>query len=61
MNRVIVTERVEPPIPCCYFDWRASFEGYEGGDPQGYGPTEQAAIDDLQAQAEVEALLWAAE
>jgi len=27
--------------------WSAMEEGYDPGDPVGYGPTEQEAIDDL--------------
>lgn len=50
----IVTEHVYPPIPDRRFDWLAYRDGAEppdsdgvGGSPFGYGPTEQAAIDDL--------------
>lgn len=37
------------PIPIRQFDWTAIGDDYEGGDPIGYGPTEQDAIDDLLA------------
>ncbi len=51
----IVTHYVYPPIPVRDFDWSAVLEGYDGadgGDPQGTGPTEQAAIADLVEQLE---------
>jgi hypothetical protein len=41
----IVTENIFPPIPSRAFDWCAYYDGIE--DAAGYGPTEQAAIDDL--------------
>src|SRR4051812_19182978 len=47
----IVTTFVNPPIPVRDSDWQATFEGYDEGDPVGYGPTKQEAIDDLLAQA----------
>ena len=28
-------------------EWSAIEQGYDAGDPIGYGPTEQAAINDL--------------
>lgn len=43
-----VTTFVNPPIPSRNFDWSATLEGYEGGDPIGYGRTEQQAIYALQ-------------
>lgn len=45
--RKIVFEHVYPPIPirCC--DWSATLDGYEGGDPIGYGATREAAQADL--------------
>lgn len=52
MNRVIVTEHVYPPIPLRNYDWRATFTGYDEGDPMGTGPTEAAAIADLILQDE---------
>ena len=50
----IVTELVLPPIPTTRFDWCAAREGYEPGDPIGYGPTEQAAIEELIEQEEAQ-------
>jgi hypothetical protein len=35
-------------------EWSATEEDYEAGDPIGYGPTEQDAIDDLLNQLEDE-------
>lgn len=48
----IVVEHVRPPIPIRDFDWCATFEDYEPGDPQGEGATKQAAIDDLMSKAD---------
>jgi len=50
MKPRIVTEFVYPPIPVRSFDWQAVEDGYESGDPIGRGPTEAAAIIDLQEQ-----------
>ncbi len=49
-TRTIVTAFVNPPIPCRDFDWSATRDGYEEGDAIGWGRTEAAAIDDLEAQ-----------
>ena len=43
----IVTEFVNPPIPCRDFDWSATHDGYDEGDPIGWGSTESQAIDNL--------------
>lgn len=43
---VVVTLTL-PPIPAIAWDYCATFVGYEPGDPQGFGPTEEAAIADL--------------
>ena len=40
------------PIPDRNFDWTATFENYEGGDPIGHGTTEDEAISDLLDQIE---------
>ena len=39
-----------PPIPQRGWDWSATSDDYEPGDSIGHGPTEQAAIDDLNEQ-----------
>lgn len=44
----IVTSFWAKPIPPREFDWSATIDGYEPGDPIGYGATEQEAIEDLQ-------------
>jgi hypothetical protein len=49
----IKTQHICPPIPDRRFDWVATQEGYEPGDPVGYGKTEQEAINDLKLQQEV--------
>jgi len=41
---------VYPPVPTRAWDWQATRDGYEPGDPVGQGPTREAAIADL--------LLW---
>jgi DNA-directed RNA polymerase subunit RPC12/RpoP len=43
----IVTSYIYPPIPERSFDWCATLDGYEPGDPIGYGATEDRAIRDL--------------
>lgn len=40
-----------PPITMRQFDWQATYDGYEPGDPVGYGETEQDAIDSLKDAA----------
>lgn len=45
----IVIEYVYPPIPTNAFDFAATRDGYEPGDPLGYGPTPAAAIAELKA------------
>jgi hypothetical protein len=42
----IKTECVCPPIPTRKFDWQAWVDGNEEG-PNGWGETEQEAVDDL--------------
>jgi hypothetical protein len=46
-GRAIRVDLVYPPIPDRRFDWCAHWADYDEGDPLGYGPTAQAAIDDL--------------
>lgn len=60
MSARIVTAYIYPPIPERCFDWQATREGEYDGAPDagwppnciGFGPTEQAAIDDLIGQEE---------
>lgn len=40
------------PIPTRDFDWSATSDDYEPGDPIGHGATEAAAIADLEAEIE---------
>lgn len=44
-------EHVYPPVPFRNHDWRATFDGYEPGDPMGAGSTKEEAIGDLLDQA----------
>lgn len=46
----IVTHYWAKPIPPRQFDWSATFDGYEPGDPCGYGATEIKAVEDLGEQ-----------
>lgn len=46
----IRTDHVKPPIPIRDYDYSAVLEDYEPGDAQGWGATEQAAVDDLLQQ-----------
>lgn len=48
----IVTTYDPKPIPPRQFDWSAADDGYEPGDPIGYGRTEAEAIEDLKRQIE---------
>lgn len=57
--RKIVTECIRPPIPIRQFDWRATYAGYEPGDPMGYGATEAEAMADLVLNATDEGGKWA--
>lgn len=43
----IVTTRIAPPIPSQRFDWMATREDYEPGEPIGRGATEREAVEDL--------------
>ena len=45
--RPIVAYFVFPPIPSRDFDWCATRDNYEEGDPAGWGSTKQSAIDDF--------------
>ena len=38
------------PIPTKRFDWSAVREGYDIGDPVGFGPTAEEAIADLKRE-----------
>ena len=51
MTSKIVTHYDPKPIPVRQFDWTATFEDYDLGGPNGYGETEQDAINDLKANA----------
>ena len=48
----IQTNYIRPSIPLRYFDWAAFPDGYQGGDPIGYGRTEEEAIKNLLELAE---------
>ena len=43
----VIVHNVFPPIPIRDFDWVAAFDGYDEGDPLGYGATKEAAVEDL--------------
>lgn len=46
----INTRCIYPPIPLRSFDWEAVTDDYDGGDPIGFGRTEEEAIADLREQ-----------
>lgn len=50
MERKIITEFVCPPIPVRVFDWSAVRDGYEPGDPLGWGESAADAVRDLVKQ-----------
>lgn len=53
MTQRIITKYDPPPIPTWrQFAWSAITDNYDGGDPIGYGPTEEAAKADLLEQLE---------
>lgn len=43
----IQVDNIQPPIPSRQYDWRACRRDYNEGDPIGYGPDWEAAIEDL--------------
>lgn len=43
----IITEHIYTPTTVRCFDWAATLDDYEPGDPVGRGTTEQEAIDNL--------------
>lgn len=49
-GRRIAVGAVIPPIPLRGFDYCATFDYFEPGEPQGFGATPDKAIDDLLAQ-----------
>lgn len=51
---MIITKYDPKPIPERHFEWSAVTENYEGGDPIGYGPIEEEAIEDLLEKLEAE-------
>ena len=53
MGRYITTFD-PPPIPLRQFDWKATRDGYEPGDPIGYGKTEEQSLRELQEQEEMD-------
>jgi hypothetical protein len=46
----VVTHYWAKPIPIRDFDWSAVDRNYDGGDPIGYGCTEEEAVADLLMQ-----------
>lgn len=48
----ISTSYLCPSIPIRDFDWHATIEGHEGEGINGFGRTEQEAIEDLQQNME---------
>lgn len=48
-GRRVDVAAVRPPIPLRGFDYCATFESYEPGEPQGFGPTPDDAVEALLA------------
>ncbi len=48
----ILLNNIYPPIPNRRFDWQATLDGYEPGEPIGYGETKLKALEDLIDQIE---------
>jgi len=51
MPLCLVVICIAPPIPIRDYDWSAYVDGHEEG-PIGFGPTREAAVDDLYKQLE---------
>jgi hypothetical protein len=49
----IVTRYDQLPIETRSFDWTATMDNYQPGDPVGKGQTEKDAIGDLLAQVDI--------
>jgi hypothetical protein len=49
---VIITTFVHPPIPDRNYDWQAARSGWDLGEPLGFGPTPELAINDLLEEEE---------
>ena len=49
MSSKVNTEFVNPPIYSRDFDWSATHDDYDEGDPIGWGRTEEKAIQALDA------------
>jgi hypothetical protein len=49
----IVTRYDQLPIETRSFDWTATMDNYQPGDPVGKGQTERDAIGDLLAQVDI--------
>lgn len=49
-NTKIITTHVFPPIPIRRYDWSAVRDGYEPGQPIGWGYTEEQAIHNLKVE-----------
>lgn len=49
MTRIIATYD-PPPIPIRNHDWSATLDGYDAGDPIGWGRTREEAVADLEEQ-----------
>jgi hypothetical protein len=51
-RRRVVVDLLAPPVPDGRWDWRATWADYEPGDPQGFGATYEAALNDFRNQVE---------
>lgn len=44
---------IYPPIPIRNFDWEATFDEYDMGDPIGFGRTKEEALKNLMEEKEL--------
>lgn len=51
MDRKIITENIDP-LPVSKWTWTAYYDGEEEAEIEGYGYTEQQAIEDLELKYE---------
>ncbi len=47
MPRKVIASNICPPIPSRDYDWVAHREGWDLGEPIGYGATKEEAIKEL--------------
>lgn len=51
-GKMVHIVRINPPVPSHKYDWQATIDSYEPGDPIGHGATKEGALQDLREQCE---------